>query len=270
MRIILSFLLCSVIVFSACQSDTSEKAETTAAQEAAETNIDNIDNSQIQLVCKSITQAGDTNPHHEVYIKIGTNEAKVADIGPCQPISRDRFERFAIDSTAIMAVGGQSGDEEQYVYVIRTSTGRIIVREGYRLKTAAGERPAYQYKAVATFTDNELSTNPQLNKVQLVGTYVAEGGPNRSWVFFVGLSDLNLNAQLFQLSQALPEVDQIAGSLAGVNPTVIGILDVDMITLEFDSSLGKGRFELDGKQLTATFDDQSGPDGPPLVLSRIR
>ena len=158
-------------------------------------------------------------------------------------------------------MGDPGKDGSPVLYAIRTGYDRLVVRQG-----ATGDT---SYRAIATFTTNELSENPEINKTELVGTYTWQG-EDKARVVFLGLSSRNLNAQMFKLNGQLPPYEELASALTQSMPEPLQGFSVNMLNLEFECDLGRGNFEATESGWKMNFFTEKDDDGELLSLEKVQ
>ena len=257
-------ILALIALLTACQNETP--ADRPSSSSPAVTDLQLIGDSVIYFVCQDVTQAADQGPHHDVFLVVGENKLKVGATQVCQHLAKTDYAQQQVPEKALDAVGGEWEGETNIVYAIRTSEDKIVVRQGRMY--ADKDSDSYDYRAIATLTNEDLSVHPGLNQIDLVGTYAHDGNP-KSWVLFIGLSDRYLSGQLFELSQPLPPIDDLASVLTQTTPEVLRGFDVDLLNMTFESHLGQGSITQENNVWAFTFDNIKDAAGQPLKLMKI-
>lgn len=230
------------------------------------TSADPVDTS-IYLQCKGVSQPGDVIPHHEVFVVLGENIVKVADIYACDKIEPARYESLGIPASALDALGSTDAVEGgMIVFVDRAPDRRIQVRVGVPETEAPDSK--YKFRTMATFTDEVFSGNPERMRAELVGTYALSGQKN-SYVLFLGLSNMDMIAQFFEVQGPLPEVAKMGEVLTKAPPVVFKKFSVNFRTLEFESDYGTGMIDKTDEKTVITFRQKTDENGQPLRLEKI-
>lgn len=261
-------LVCLMVFATACNQEPNDP-NSTNNQPPAETDISTMSDEKITLSCVDITQPSDQMPHHEVYISIGSgNKVKVGDILVCNPIPRTEFPAFNIPPNAICAVGGEVDQDGMVIYAIRQRLDYLVVRQGTRADSDTGAY--YQYRALANFNPEQLSSNPNIQQAELVGTY-AYRGLDHGTVILIGQGQAGLNAFIFEIEGELPtDHAKIPEAISTVAPTQIGDFQLDMQALRFNSTIGVGQFKRENSQLFLELVDRVDPNGKPVQLQKVQ
>ncbi len=143
MNIVFLFL---AVLLTACQNDPGRQqggqtGNTTAAIEPA----------TVKLVCTPVDEPNmeADAPKHEVFIQLGDQRIKIADILNCQDIEPALFEQYQIPSDALSAVGGWWAGAGDYLYVEQKGD-LFIVKQGDMNEGKTNND--YGYKTVMTFS----------------------------------------------------------------------------------------------------------------------
>jgi hypothetical protein len=259
-RLFYLLLLPLLVSLFACSNEP--EAPPVATGPVQQTNPALIADSLIYLSCTDVTQPDDQSTHYEVYAQILENRAMISDVENCSRIDRAIYADYDIPETALDAIG----DENLVIYLVRTANGRIIARQG----TNDGSG-TLAYRAIATFSEEEMSANPEINPAALVGTYTGGmEGSDVSYLLFVGLSNRVLTAQLFRVPGPVPAPENLMAAMRRSEPELLRDFVVDITTLAFDSSTGTGLFmPQDNGGMKVRFDAIMTPDREPLVLTRV-
>lgn len=224
--------------------------------------IEELKDSSIFLVCEEVTQASDKSKHHEVYITIGPNKVKVGEIEGCQPIHSSQYEALGIPAEALHALGDPRDPGASIVYITRVRGDLITVRKGL---PQPDSMPPYEYRSLATFSNNELSPVADVNKADFVGVYTMETA-NKSFIFLIGMAKKNLSAHLYEINGALPTADQFYDALKGVEPIYLPGFSVDLNDLSFRSEMLRGQFTREGNKYVIQTEAWKGNNNQPLFL----
>jgi hypothetical protein len=261
-----------VIGLFACQSENTSDQSTTETEKTVQptlpVDIASMDESTVRLMCKEVTQAGDQETHHQVSAVINENIVEVGDLRNCSEVDTTTIASWEQEGEIFQALGGPAGDIEEYIFIARVGDlqPRIVVKKATRSLTKVdGE---LTFRNLAVFDENDLSSEPGINKVELVGSF-AYSGQTTSYVLFVGLKNKDLSGQLFQIEGPLPEKDAIMGSLGTTPPKSLGYLRVDLAQRIFKSDLGTGSFAAGSPPPSITLDDVKDENGESLTLERL-
>jgi hypothetical protein len=106
---------------------------------------------QVRLICQPVAEPNQEAdaPKHEVFLQLGDNKVKIADILNCQPLTADLYESNQVPSNALNAVYGWWAGAGDYIYVVEEG-GNYVVKQGSQ--TEEQTDMSFNYKTVLTFT----------------------------------------------------------------------------------------------------------------------
>ncbi|MEK7254927.1 MAG: hypothetical protein AAB316_09295 [Bacteroidota bacterium] len=148
------FVLLSSLI-AACRSDTTsgdgQAEKSVETPQASETPMGAVLPETVKLVCQQISDPNAQEgapPRHEVFLQLGEELKKIADINNCQPMTRDLFEQHKIPAEALSAVGGWWAGTGDYIYVALEGEN-YVVKQGSMDEAQADN--SYGYKTVASY-----------------------------------------------------------------------------------------------------------------------
>jgi len=244
-------------LFGACQNDSTSQA---AYEDPVV--IEELKDSSIFLVCVDVTQTTDQSKHHEVYITIGPNRVKVGEMEGCRSINPSEYAALGIPAEALHALGDPKDPEASLVYATRVRGDLITVRKGLPQPDSL---PPYEYRSLATFSNNELSPVAEVNKADLVGIYTM-GAATKSFLFLVGMDNRTLSAHLYEIQDTLPGPAQFHEVFKAVKAERLPGFRVNLEELTFQSDLLNGSFTREGDRYVIQTENYKGNGNQPLFL----
>ena len=107
-----ALFLLSLLVFAQCAPEGSSKKTPKAS-----------------LLCESYTDETSGTPLNEVFLLIGEQKIKIAEIGTCDTLPPDSYQEYSIPANALSACGGSDGETGDYLYLIREGKNLLVFRK---------------------------------------------------------------------------------------------------------------------------------------------
>ena len=242
---VLFFVLCTL---AACRNPTGNGAE---------------ERFSIQLLCQA-THQDKLLPQSSVYAIVNHHKVKLASINSCDSIPAASYEDYDIPAEALAAVGGQWAGASDYLYAVREDS-LLAFYQGW--VEEGQEDDTYHYRRIGEFKNGRFNLELPAKKEDLVGTY-ALSREDGSHILFVGLREDTLVAEYFRMDGILPPVNQLNLLMTSMEPQEAGSLDISLSSLNFTSSLGRGKFVQDPKGAAVLLLDKQ-VQGQPLRMEKI-
>lgn len=138
------WILCAALLLSACGTESTDNQTSTEDVRFSQ---------QAALICEEGIVGENDVPNASVFLVVGENKFKVADINVCAPISSEEYIQYQIPAESISAAGGWFAGFGEYLYAMQ-ETEKIVVFQG--TVDEMDETTDYGYTPIAEYENGSL------------------------------------------------------------------------------------------------------------------
>ncbi len=258
----LTFILFTLILFSACSKETVVEGE---VKNPVISDIENISDDEIKFVI-SESKVDSSISEQTVKVSIGKKDFEVSTIRAWDRVEQSAYELYQIPANATDAIKETNSDISKILYVYKQTADRVVVREGL----LSSNQDSIFYKAVLSLNSMDISPDPEIDYVDIIGTY-GYTDQIKSQILILSINSKNmLSAVLYSSDDPnLPIKENMASMLMNAKPTALKNFFLNELKRSFKSESYYGKYRKKDDQIIFIFDNMLDRDGKAVEFKKI-
>ena len=258
----LTFILFSLILLSSCSKETVVEGE---VKNPIISDIENIKAEDIKFQIEN-SKADSSISEQTVKVLIGKKEFEVSTIRTWERIEKSSYEMYQIPLNATDAIKETNKDLSKILYAYKQTTDRVVVREGL----LSANQDSIFYKAVLSLNSMDISPDPEIDYVDIIGTY-GYTDQIKSQILILSINSKNMLSAVMYNSDdpKLPTKDNMASMLMNAKPTALKNFFLNELKRSFKSESYYGKYRKKDDQIIFIFDNMLDRDGKAVEFKKI-
>ena len=258
----LTFILFTLILFSACSKETVVEGE---VKNPVISDIENISDDEIKFKI-SKSKADSSTTEQTVKVSIGKKDFEVSTIRTWDRVEQSSYELYQIPANATDAIKETNTDISKILYVYKQTTDRVVVREGL----LSSNQDSIFYKAVLSLNSMDISPDPEIDYVDIIGIY-GYTDQIKSQILILSINSKNMLSAVMYSSDDpnLPIKENMASMLMNAKPTALKNFFLNELKRSFKSESYYGKYRKKDDQIIFIFDNLLDRDGKAVEFKKI-